>query len=150
MAGAPTKLTDGLAEKILEYLRVGHYRSTAAELCGIHETTMSRWMGYQTEPYRSFQAAVREAEAHAINTQLEKITSSPEPADAKWYLARKKPDQYAETRRVDLTGRFDVGTRLSIDTITDPAAQKALITLLGTLDSEGDAGTQPADEGSDQ
>lgn len=144
------KLTDELAAKLISYLEVGHYRSTAAELCGVHFTTLSRWMGEDREPYRSFQLAVREAEAKAVDTQLRKIVESAEPADAKWYLARKKPDLYAETRRVDLTGRIDVGTKLSLDNLQSPEAQKALLILLGQLDSEGDAGPESADEGGNE
>lgn len=148
---AETRLTPELAEKLVSIIREGNYRRTACMICRVHETTFSRWMASNREPFLSFQAAVREAEAEAEREQLAKIVTSPEPADAKWYLARKNPDAWAETRRVDLKGRIDLGTKLDVSKLSSPDAQQALITLLGALDSdEGNAGTESADEGSDQ
>ena len=133
MAEHDLKLNEQLAKQFCDYLRAGHYRQTAAQLCRVHPTTVSDWMGKEGEPYASFQLAVREAEAEAIRVQLAKITESPEPADAKWYLARKDPDHWAETRRVDVSGRLDIGTKLDGNALKDPDARQALITLAKSL-----------------
>lgn len=135
--GQNTKLTDELAQALCGYLRQGHYRQTAAQLVGIHPTTLSDWMGKEREPYLSLQAAVREAEAEAERIQLAKITDSPDPADAKWYLARKFPDKWAETRRVDVSGRLDMGVKLNADVLRNDKAREAILTLTDALFTDG-------------
>jgi hypothetical protein len=150
MAGSETKLTDELAAKICEILEQGHYRETAAQLVGIHPVTMAKWMGHSREPFTSFQRAVREAEAKAEQTQLAKIINSPEPADAKWYLARKQPNKWAETRRVDVSGRLDIGSKLDSNTFKDPEAREALSTLIQHIFANGNAEPQSASPDGDE
>lgn len=132
-------LTEALAEAICNHLRAGHYRQTAAQLVGIHPTTLSDWMGKQREPYKSFQEAVRKAEAEAEQIQLAKVAESPDPADAKWYLARKFPDRWAETRRVDVSGRLDMGVKLNADVLRNDKAREAILTLTDALFADGDS-----------
>jgi hypothetical protein len=151
MAGEKTsKLNDEAAGIILEALRAGHYRKTAAALAGIHATTFSEWMRREHEPYKSFQSMVLAAEAEAEQTQLSKITESPEPADAKWYLSRKFPDRWAETRRIDVSGRLDMGLKLNADLLRDEHARAAIITLTDAVfasgDSEPDSPSPDSDE----
>lgn len=151
MAGEKTsKLNDETAAAICEHLRAGHYRATAAQLVGIHPTTFSIWMGKQREPYLSFQRAVLAAEAEAEQAQLTKITSSPEPADAKWYLSRKFPDRWAETRRIDVSGRLDTGVKLNADILRDPAARAAILTLTDALFANGYSEPDSASPGGDE
>lgn len=130
-------LTEELAAAICEHLRAGHYRQTAAQLVGIHPTTLSDWMGKTREPYLSLQKAVREAEAEAERVQLAKVAESADPADAKWYLARKFPDRWAETRRVDVSGRLDMGVKLNADVLRNDKAREAILTLTDALFTDG-------------
>lgn len=143
-------LTDELAARICTYLRAGHYRGTAGQLVGIHYTTFSKWMAMTREPYLSFQTAVRAAEAEAERAQLAKIVDSAEPADAKWYLARKFPNKWAETRRVDVSGRLDLGVKLNADLLRDPKAREAIIILTDAVFadsySESDEPSPDSDE----
>jgi hypothetical protein len=135
--GQQSKLTEELAKAICAYLEAGHYRQTAAQLVGIHPTTFSDWMGKEREPYLTFQTAVRAAEAEAERKQLAKIAESPDPADAKWYLARKFPDKWAETRRVDVSGRLDMGVKLNADVLRNDKAREAILTLTDALFTDG-------------
>lgn len=130
-------LTDELAERICVHLRAGHYRVTVSQLVGIHYTTFSKWMAMTREPYLSFQTAVRQAEAESERGQLAKIVDSPEPADAKWYLARKFPNKWAETRRVDVSGRLDLGVKLNVDLLRDPKAREAIVILTDAVFADG-------------
>src|SRR6478735_3203177 len=131
------KLTDELAAKVYELLEQGLYRVTVAQLVGIHHVTFAEWMAKTREPYLTFQEKVLEAESKAERTALAKIQDSPEPADAKWYLARKFPDRWAETRRVDVSGRLDMGVKLNADILRDPRAGAAIETLTDALFADG-------------
>jgi hypothetical protein len=148
--GRKSKLTEVVAEVIIEQLRQGHYRQTAAALAGIHPTTFSDWMGLQREPYLSFQERVREAEADAERIQLAKITESPEPADAKWYLARKFPDKWAETRRVDVSGRLDMGIKLNASALSSDQAREHIQGLTDWLFTDGDDSANGTSESGEQ
>ena len=150
VASNAPKLTDELTARAIELLEGGLYRVTVAKLVGVSEVTFSKWMNINRAPYIEFQKRVHEAEAEAERRQLAKIIDSPEPADAKWWMARKFPDRWAETRRVDLSGRVDIGHKINPDQLKKPEARSALITLLGALDAEGDLGPQPADADGDQ
>lgn len=148
--GQASKLTEAMVTAICDHLRNGHYRSTAAHLVGIHAVTFSKWMGLEGEPYESFQQSVLAAEAEAEQRQLTKITESPEPADAKWYLARKFPDRWAETRRIDVSGRLDMGIKLNADVLRDPQARAAVSVLTDALFANGYSEPDRDGTGSDE
>lgn len=146
--GGP-KLNDALAAQLLEHLRAGHYKNTASRLCGIHPTTLSDWLAREDEPYASFRIQVLAAEAEAERVQLARIFESPEPADAKWFLGRKFPDRWAETKRVDVSGRFDMGIKLNADLLSTPEARAAVLTLTDALFADGNAEPDSAGENSE-
>lgn len=141
--GHETKCTEELTAEIAELLRHGHYRATVARMVGLAPETFSEWMHKDYAPFLGFQTAVHQAEAEAEDTQLRKITESPEPADAKWYLARKFPDKWAETRRVDVSGRIDYGMKLNADALTNDRAREHVLGLTEWLFSE----SEPEDGG---
>lgn len=145
--GRPSKLTEELASVIIGFIERGNYRTTAAAMAGVNDNTFKAWMLHKTEPYVSFQKRMLEAEAFAEASQLAKIIESDETADAKWYLARKFPDRWAETRRVDLSGRLDVGVKVDGSALSDPKAREALETLTDWLIDHGD--TEPGSAGPD-
>jgi hypothetical protein len=53
--GGKTKLTNHRAAIILHAISCGCYRETAAELASIKAETLSHWMGWNGEPYKTFQ-----------------------------------------------------------------------------------------------
>lgn len=143
--GPKSKCNDALAQQAAEYLRQGHYRATVARLIGITPECFSDWMHKTGSPYAEFQTVVHQAEAEAEHLQLAKITESPEPADAKWYLSRKFPDRWAETRRVDVSGRIDYGMKLNADALTSDTAREHVLGLAEWLFSDaGEEVTDPA------
>jgi hypothetical protein len=144
------KLTDELAAKVYELLEQGLYRVTVAQLVGIHYVTFSEWMTKAREPFLTFQAGVLEAESKAERTALAKIQDSPEPADAKWYLARKFPDRWAETRRLDVSGKLDMGVKLNADILRDPRARAAIETLTDALFTNGYSSSDSPSSDSDE
>lgn len=148
-SGKP-KCTEAMITALCEHLRRGHYRVTAANLVGLHPTTFSDWMGRTREPYLTLQAAVLLAEAEAEQTQLTKVVESDEPGDAKWYLARKFPDRWAETRRVDVSGRLDLGAKLNASVLKDPRARAAVLTLTDLIFADGDSEPDSPSSGSDE
>lgn len=97
--GRPTDLTDDKAHKILIALANGSYRGPAAEFAGVPEETLSRWLARKGQPYETFQAWVREAEAHAeirmVNAITSAATAKPEYAVA--FLERKFPERWGRT-----------------------------------------------------
>lgn len=146
MAHPNSRLTDALAAAICELLTQGHYRNVAAQHVGIAPSTFARWMGNKTAPYPEFQRLVLAAEAEAERAQLAKITGSPEPADAKWYLARKHPDRWAETRRIDVTGRLDMGLKLNADALKSDDARAHIEALTEFFFANGDDSAHDASE----
>jgi len=68
MSGRPTSLTAEVQKVILDALRAGNYRSTAAALAGVHRNTIANWFKWAAEgrePYASFMADVEKAEAES-------------------------------------------------------------------------------------
>ena len=145
-----SKFTEQRLEGILAALRQGHYRKTAAELNGITGVTLSEWLAREEAEYQDFKLKVLEAEAEAEHVQLAKVTESAEPADAKWYLARKFPDRWAETRRVDVSGRLDMGIKLNADALADPSARAHIAGLTSWLFADGDSEPYSPGAGGDE
>jgi hypothetical protein len=74
-------LTPALQERIVASLRAGGFPEIAAQAWGISPRTFRRWMrrgDLGMEPYRSFAAAVREAEAQArLRAELDIFENQP-------------------------------------------------------------------------
>jgi len=152
MPGNMTDLTDELAVKLCYHLERGNYRVTAAALCGIAPTTLSRWMHKEGEPYESLQRMVRIAEAQAEADSLSVVMDSMEPKDRQWYLARRHPDRWAETKRIDLQGRLELGVTLDASVFTDPDARAHLqgfSRFLLTRDQNNPSHSEPSEPGED-
>ena len=64
--GRHTKLDDDLQDRFVAMLRAGHSRKLAAQVVGISEPTVYRWLNGTTPVCRRFQSAVVQAEAEAI------------------------------------------------------------------------------------
>jgi transposase len=112
--GQPTKLTPGVQERIVEALRTGSYKTTAAAYAGIDVRSIYHWLergeadielGIESD-YAQFFQAVKKAEAdHEINALL-LIDNAARTGDgawqaAAWTLARKHPDRWGRRQRVD-------------------------------------------------
>lgn len=129
--GNETKLTDELAAQVQEILLEGNYRSVASQIVGIHQVTFSKWMHATTEPYLSFQTMVLAAEAQAERESVRLIRMSDDTVDRRWWLSRKYPDKWAESRRINLSGRLDMGVKLDAGALKDDRARASIDYLAG-------------------
>lgn len=105
----PTKCTPELTEKICEYLASGCYACTACQLVGIGTTTLQEWQvkgAAGEEPYASFTAAIKEAEAKAearAVALVQKAMVDDWKAAMTW-MERKFPDRWSRGERREHTG----------------------------------------------
>lgn len=105
----PTLLTPEVQVAIVEAIRKGHYRETAANLAGITRRTISNWeqRGEAGEaPYAEFFLAIKRAEAEAEDALLDQIrtaqpaVSGPGGAGADlwqakaWVMERRWPSRW--------------------------------------------------------
>ena len=74
--GTRTKLTPETQERVIQALKTGAYRTTAANYAGIGRTTMEEWCAKGREgrePFKSFFDAVEKAEAEFIIASVSTI-----------------------------------------------------------------------------
>jgi hypothetical protein len=94
----PSKFTEPVKNGILEFLRLGASRQTAAHARGVHKATLTRWLqegetAARGSAKRKFYEAVLEAEAQG-NVKALRIVSTEMENDPKlaWkYLERREP-----------------------------------------------------------
>ncbi len=101
MSGRPSKRTPEREAKILQVLEAGNTRRAACQYVGIDENTLSRWV----TTFVDFADRVRKAEAAAEVQCLAVIRQgirNGDTADAKWWLERRRPDDYARRDKIDL------------------------------------------------
>lgn len=112
-AGRPTTLTPGVQAKIIEALRKGNYRDTAAALAGVTRQTLWNWEKWGKEgkePYVGFFDALEMAEAQAESDMLERVLNArPSVTGATgpdlwqataWAMERRWPKKWAQRVRV--------------------------------------------------
>ena len=102
--GRPSKLTPERLEKILESLREGNYRDTAAEGAGIAYNTFREW-----EKKGGVEEKGKRAEAEGEQLHIRRINKAGEEgawqADA-WMLERKDPKKWGrkDATKLELSG----------------------------------------------
>lgn len=108
--GRTPKLNDSTQQLIVDAIMGGNYRNIAAGYAGIAPETLTRWMERgEAKPgslYGRFRQAVlkAEADAHAAAVALVMAAAKDDPAHAKWWLARKFPEQWADKSRLQVEG----------------------------------------------
>lgn len=102
--GQPTLFTDERRKRILEAVAEGHYRVDAAELVGIHPTTLHGWLRKgrkeKAGEYFNFFIAIVNAES-TVKTKCIKGVLDAGAQDSRnyqWYLERKFPEQWGRDR----------------------------------------------------
>lgn len=116
-AGRPTALTELVEAKVLEALRGGNFRQTAALYAGISPSTLRVWMKRgKDEPkseFGNFRRRVREAEQAAqIRAVALVLKAAAEDArHAEWWLERKFPELWGrkDSVKAELSGKVTVG-----------------------------------------
>lgn len=98
----PLKLTDEVAERIINLLKLGNYMETAAAAAGIDARTLRKWLhrgaSGDEEPYASFASRCREAEASAEARHVTMLVSASREdwRAAAWILSRKHSDRWGD------------------------------------------------------
>lgn len=145
--GRPSKFTRPVADRILEALKVGASRRTAAAIAGIDEATLRRWLERGKKesegPWRDFLDQVREAEAHpnarALGIIYREMETRPELA---WrFIERREPGYAPPVAQVAGTPA-PVVIQLSFADGT-PLAMTETVIDVGNVTAEED-GTEPA------
>jgi hypothetical protein len=95
-------LTPEVQKRIIHALLHGNYRKIAVEAGGIAISTFNRWMvkgkkaGQKNENYRTFRAAVLEAEKRAESDAVERIYRNPDPKILLDLLGRRYPERWGK------------------------------------------------------
>lgn len=112
-AGRPSKLNDDVQKVIVDALVRGNFQNVAAELAGVDNATICRWMekGQREEPefarYREFREAILVANAEAQDAQITRINRAARDGTwqaAAWLLERRFPDQWGRKDKVQHEG----------------------------------------------
>lgn len=104
--GRKTLLSPAVHATIISYLRLGSWKNQAAEAAGVSVDSMDNWIARgqrqdAEEPYATFAADVRTAQAEDAVLAMGVVTKAAEGGDwraAAWKLERKYPLQYGPAR----------------------------------------------------
>lgn len=95
-----TNLTQEVKQKIVDAIKQGNYRETAARFAGISVRSFYEWMkrgnAEESGIYRELRDAVIEAEQEAEVLAVQTITSSKDPKHLQWWLERKFPARWGK------------------------------------------------------
>jgi hypothetical protein len=107
--GRPSKLTPERVARLVEALRDGHTRETAARLAGIAQSTFGNWLAAAKEPeadqeFVAFLGAIQNAESDAEDALLAVIrTAAPKQWQAAaWILERRHPDRWGRRVKAEI------------------------------------------------
>ncbi len=99
----PTSLTPEVHKAIVASIRGGNYVETASAAAGINRASFYEWMKRgeddgATEPFASFAADVRKAEAEAENEAVNtlKVAAKDDWKAAEVYLKRRHPTRWGD------------------------------------------------------
>lgn len=144
--GRPSKFTPAVREKIVQALRGGSHRSTAAQFGGVSHTTLRNWLLLAEDPsappeYVEFLDEVTKAEADAEIVRLARLNKA--GADGvyqadMWWLERKMPEKWGKKDRTALEITGADGGPISVEASlgADPAAIGALAAILANRHAE--------------
>jgi AcrR family transcriptional regulator len=120
--GRPCKLTPQVEARLMDAIRSGHQRDTAARLAGISPATLFRYLSDDAPRFRRLQAAIEAAEAD-LEAELLAVVMSQVPRDprlALTMLARRFPTRWAASRE----------TQVLRERTPEPAPQPAMSVLV--------------------
>lgn len=134
--GCPTKLNAELQKQIAKYASFGVPREVAAQMEGVDDRTIRKWMKWGKEgkkPYDAFRTTVLAAEATATGRASMRVYAagkSPEHWRAlAWWLRTRRPDLFGDTIQL----KIEDGLRRFIETaesVLEPAQLSRLLEAL--------------------
>ena len=110
--GRPTKYTPERVERILEAIRKGNTRDTAAKLAGVSATQMYEWMNKHPEFAEAIEKADAEAEGFYVGI-IERAAAKSWQAAA-WWLERRRAAKYGRLERHEVTGKGGEALQLQV------------------------------------
>jgi len=151
MRGRKPKLTPEVSQRIVELVRIGNYPDAAAASCGIHRSTLHRWLVKGEEQthgmYREFLLAIDRAQGEAELRDcilIAKAAQTDWRASA-WRLERRAPRKYGA--QVQSTLREEVESMLAhLETVLDRSTFDKVIAALEQARPPGTPNA-PANEG---
>ena len=132
----PTKLTQGVHERIVAAVRAGNYPEPSARAAGINPATYYRWLKRGEKepsgPYHDFYEAIGRAEAEA---EVEVVARLRKAVPDDWraglsFLERRYATRWGRRHAHEHTGAGGAPLRLGEVIFDDPEARKALRKLL--------------------
>lgn len=125
----PPKLTPEIGEKIVQLIRTGNYRETAAAAAGISRNTLRNWMKWGAmgkEPYVDFAAKLDEAEAAAEAHHVLRITSASKEdwRAAAWILSRKYSQRWGDKVQVEIQEQIEGIFQIIEDVLGEESAAR--------------------------
>jgi len=115
------KFTKRKQRAVVKALKAGEYAKVAAEAQGIDESTYYRWlqrgeaaikasdngetMDAKELGYADFVVKVRQAEAEAEETALQRVQRSEDWRATAWFLERRYPGRWAKRQSLDVTSK---------------------------------------------
>ena len=126
-AGRKSKYTPDRVQKILELLRVGNTRKTAATIAGCDQTTFLRWMAR----YADFAEAVKRAEDEAVALHVGNIVQAGAKGQwqaSAWILERRHYQEWGKKERLEVVQSVREAAR-SANVDEDAAVQQAELIL---------------------
>lgn len=113
--GRPCELDDH-EDEILRYARDGMSIKNCAEIAGVDESTLHRWLNNYDEFYKSFKRA-RAQGAHTLRRQLLKPREEENAQGARFLLERSH--EYTKTEKKELEHSSDEDTDLGTTIVLD-------------------------------
>lgn len=116
-----TKLTPALKKQILAAIRAGNTRTAAAEYVGIPRQTLWVW----AKDNATFHDELLQAEAQAeirIATKLVRAIDEGDTAAARWWLERRRPEDWRKREELQLTGGGSQSNPVRIEVVDYRAA----------------------------
>ena len=120
--GRPTLDTPERRAKILEAIRGGNYRETAARYAGIGTQTLGDWMAKDPEFSGMVQAAEEFAEIKAVALVMK--AAETDAKHAQWWLERKHPHRWGRTDRHMHSGPNGGPVVLDVKSLSDAELEK--------------------------
>lgn len=146
----PSKLTEDVKNRFLMSIRAGNDKKVAAEMAGIGETTLYRWLEMaeksdSPEEFREFRESLTQAEAEAEVAAVARIQQAAQNGRwqaSAWWLERKYGERWGRNDKIrqEISGPNGLPLVLSIED-----AKKAVLAYL----DEGDSKDEFINSGSD-
>lgn len=129
--GRPTVFTEEVRHVILTAIRLGSYRQVAAAMAGIDDSTLSKWMKREDEPYKTFAAEILQAEAETEVKGVALLLANGDPRSLLAWLERRhaarwgRPEKGAGEAK-EATEEKPAATRYDPKTLTDEQLERVI------------------------